>query len=451
MITVHNREIGYELILAFLSAVLSIVPFTYFWYKHGKPRLTDWVKFSTFLYLILNYYFIADQLDSKDVGIYGLIYINTQFVYQTLLVIFIGLVTINVVDLFFLIFNIDKRKTIADFKMKYNYKIRNKNFFIISSFVFVFLMYLLLGMGVIGYGADDEAATGSYSFLIQIINSIAPLFYLSYFILKYLVKIQSKKFNLAFKIYIVLYILYGLIAGMKGILIFGLVLFFIPFLESGGRLPLKVIIPATIFLMLLYPLNSNYRELINNNTNMSRVAALQIAAYKTVELDFNKGVSSSRSSYFDRISMFSYLLFAVEHEKQWYNYKNAERFAYLPFTLIPRYFIPNKPAEENGIKFQEMIIRNSNNSPTPTLYGWAYLEGGIYYVVFHLVLLSITLNIIQFYLRKGTIFYFILYTNMVIKSIIIEQDVYFFIATLFQILIIYYLFSKLFFLKMNNI
>lgn len=442
---VKNREVLFELIIAFLSSFLSLFPFTFSWYKFGKPRLTDWVKFSTFLYLILNYYLVADKFHLKDVGIYGEVYVNISFIYDTLFVIFVGLLTINIIDLIFLVINFKNVKNTASLKLDSTYVLRNEKIFIYISIIFMVLSYFLLLTGVIGYGSDGEAASGTYSFLIQIINYFSPLFYFTYVIIRYMSGNNSNLFSNSFKLYNILYIIFGLVAGMKGILIFGIVLFLIPFLASGRGIPLKVIIPLALFLMVLYPFNSNYREALTN-TN-SKLTAMQIAAVKTVNIDFSSSLNKSTNNYSDRISMFSYLLFSVENEPDWNFYKNMERFVYLPVSMIPRIFIPSKPSEENGLHLQQMIVRGIKNSPTPTVYGWAYLEGGIIFVFLHIAILSIVLNIIQFLSSKGSIFYFIFYSQVLIKSIIIEQDVYFFIATLFQMIFVYYFFSKIFFKK----
>lgn len=444
---VNNREIEYEVLLAFLSSILSIFPFTFFWYKYGKPRLTDWVKFSTFLYLIFNYYNISDSLDSKEVGIYAENFVNNSYVYEALLSVFVGLVTINLVDLFFIVTGAVKNKNVLQYQTNNKFKLRNESVFIFSSIAFLGLMYILLISGVIGYGASDEINTGSFSFLIQIINIISPVFYLSYLILKYLMDFNSKKFNIAFKVYMIFYILFGLIAGMKGILIFAVVLFLIPYLTKGRSIHLKYSIFGILFLLILYPLNSNYRDILVEKPGVSKLAALQVAAFKTFTLEFNKNVTSSKNNYSDRIAMFPYLVFSIEKEKEWTNYKNLDRFVYLPVSLVPRFILPGKPAEENGLKLQEMIVKGVRNSPTPTLYGWAYLEGGVIYIVFHLILLSIVLNFIDFYLKKKSVFYLIFYANLLVKSIIIEQDVYFFIASLFQMILVYYFFAKFYFVK----
>ena len=442
---VKNREIFFELIMAFLSSFFSLFPFTLSWYKFGRPRLTDWVKFSTFLYLIFNYYLVSDKFHLKDVGIYGEVYVNISYIYDTLVVIFIGLLTINIIDLVFLIINFKNIKETASLNLKGNYVLRNEKVFIYISIIFMLLSYFLLLTGVIGYGGDEEVITGTYSFLIQIISYFSPLFYFTYVIIKFLSGNNSKLFSNSFKLYNVLYIVFGLIAGMKGILIFGIVLFLIPFLASGRGIPVKVIIPLILFLMILYPFNNNYRESLTKTD--SKIVAMQIAAVKTVNIDFSGSLNENTNSYSDRISMFSYLLFSIEKENDWNFYKNMERFIYLPVSMIPRVFIPSKPIEENGVQLQKMIVNGVKNSPTPTVYGWAYLEGGVIFVFLHIAILSIVLNIIQFLPFKGSMFYFIFYSQVLIKSIIIEQDVYFFIATLFQMIFVYYFFSKIFFKK----
>lgn len=447
---VDNREIGYELLLAFFSSLLSLLPFTFSWYKLGKPRLTDWVKFSTFMYLIFNYYNIADLLESKEVGIYAENYVNSSYVYEALLAIFIGLVIINFIDFIFLLFINNKKIKKIDYKLKSKFVLRNERVFIISSLSFLGLMYLLLATGAIGYGGSEESNTGSYSFLFQIINVISPIFYLSYVILKYMLNYRSRRFNQAFNIYMFFYILIGLITGMKGILIFGIVLFLIPYLTFGRSIKLKYVVLSFLFLLILYPLNNNYRDILVQNQSVSKITALQLAAVKTISLDFNQGISTSKNSYTDRIAMLPYLVFSIEKEKEWNNYKNLDRFVYLPVSLVPRFIIPEKPQEENGLKLQEMIVKGVKNSPTPTIYGWAYLEGGYIYVVFHLFLLSVFLNYFDFNIKKDSIFYLILYANLLVKSIFIEQDVYFFIASLFQMLLVYYFFTKLYFVEVKN-
>ncbi|MDN4013550.1 hypothetical protein QX233_13820 [Chryseobacterium gambrini] len=444
---VKNREIEYELLLAFLSSLLSIVPFTYSWYKLGKPRLTDWVKFSTFLYLIFNYYDIANLLDSKEVGIYAENYVNISYVYGALLTVVIGLMTINIVDFLFIFFGAVKNKNVLNYEIQNKYILRNEKLFIISSLSFIGLMYLLLALGVIGYGASDEVNIGSFSFIFQVINIVSPIFYLSYLILKYSMHYNSRMFNIAFKTYMFLYILFGLIAGMKGILIFGIVLFLIPYLNSGRKINIKYVVFSFLFLLILYPLNNNYRDILVKNPGVSKIAALQVATAQTVSLNFGKNVSSSTNSYTDRIAMLPYLVFALEKEKDWNNYKNLDRFIYLPVSLIPRFILSNKPQEDNGAKLQEMIVKGIRNSPTPTMYGWAYLEGGFIYVVFHFLLLSVVLNYVDFCIKKKSIFHLIFYANLLVKSIIIEQDVYFFIASLFQMILVYYFFTKFFFVR----
>jgi uncharacterized membrane protein len=306
------------------------------------------------------------------------------------------------------------------------------------------LSYFLLLTGLIGYGADGEAASGSYSFLIQIINYFSPLFYFTYVIIKYMSGNNSKLFSNSFKLYNILYIVFGLVAGMKGILIFGIVLFLIPFLASGRGIPLKVIIPLALFLIILYPFNSNYREALTN-TN-SKVTAMQIAAVKTINIDFSGSLNENTNSYSDRISMFSYLLFSVEKEPDWNFYKNMERFVYLPVSMVPRIIYTFKACRRKWSTSSTNDRKGVRNSPTPTVYGWAYLEGGLIFVFLHIAILSIVLNIIQFLPFKGSMFYFIFYSQVLIKSIIIEQDVYF-IATLFQMIFVYYFFSKIFFKK----
>lgn len=445
---VKNREVFSELIVAFLSSLLVWVPFGYNWYKKGKPILSDWLKFATFLYLILNYYQIADKLGTKDVGIYGELYVNQSLVFPAMWIIFLSLVMINVLDLIFLIISKNKLQRLNVYEISRKYKLKNLRIFYISSYCIMILQFILLFSGVIGYGADEENNLSSYSFLLQITNQTLPLFLTIYFFLKFISEYDSRKFNFYFYTYIILYFGFGLIAGMKGILIFGIVIFLIPYLESGRSLPKKWIVPVLIFLLFLYPFNNNYRNTLINIPGISKKDAFVIAIAKTVELDFNNNVSSGSKSYSERVSLLPYLIFSMEKEKEWKYYKNMERFVYLPVSMVPRAILPGKPVSDIGVRLQSMITA-THNSITPTLYGWAYLEGGSVFVFCHLLMLLIVINIIQYTKYKNTILYFMFYVNFLISIVTIENDTYFFIAGLIQNLFVYYIFSRFFFKRVK--
>lgn len=447
--TVKNREVFSELIIAFLSSLMVWIPFGYNWYKKGKPILSDWLKFATFLYLILNYYQIADRLGSKEVGIYGELYINQSFVFEALWVIFLSLLLINIMDVIFIFISKNRQPKMDVHEINRKYKLKNLGIFYIASYCMMALQFVLLLSGVIGYGADEENNVSSFSFLLQITNQTLPLFLSIYFFLKFVSGYNFRKFNFYFYAYIILYFSFGLIAGMKGIVIFGIVIFLIPYLEAGKSISKKWIVPVLIFLLFLYPFNTNYRNTLINIPGISKKDAFVVAAVKTVELDFNNNVSSGSKSYSERVSLLPYMIFSIEKEKEWTYYKNMERFLYLPVSMVPRGIIPDKPISDIGVRLQEMIT-TSHNSITPTMYGWAYLEGGTVFVLCHLFLLLIVVNIVQYTKYKNTIFYFVLYVNFLISIVTIENDTYFFLAGLLQNLFVYYIFSIFFFRKLRQ-
>lgn len=124
------------------------------------------------------------------------------------------------------------------------------------------------------------------------------------------------------------------------------------------------------------------------------------------------------------------------------------RFIYLPVSMVPRAILPDKPVSDIGVRLQSMITA-THNSITPTLYGWAYLEGGTAFVFYHLLMLLIIINIIQYTKYRNTILYFLFYVNFLISIVTIENDTYFFIAGLIQNLFVYYIFSRFFFKKVK--
>jgi len=442
---VAGRDIFSELIVVAIILQLTVIAFLYNWYRHGIVKLVDYFRLSSFFFLIWNYLSIADKTDKK-VGIDGEFYINNNYILPSLITILIGVLALTLIDKVFQVLLNRQQKPFTLF-VPQNYTLKNFNIFYIISGLFLLIQVYLLVFGLSGYNAESKE-TGVYqSSFVQFVSNISALFLTIFCVLKYLYNVSGRVFNLLFVLYILGYIFYGLITGMKGTLIFGAVIFFIPYFLSGRTLSVKWVVLGSFFLIFLYPFNNNYRLILNDYPSFKKSDAIFLAGAMTLSQDFETNFNSSSDSYGYRFSMFPYLVYVEQHESNWNHYKNMQRYAYLPFFFIPRSILPSKPVQDNGDKLHQMILKHGKNSITPTSYGWAYLEGNNFYVFFSFVLLGIVISIFQYVVDKKNIFYLLFYIFLVIQLMIVENEIFFLLSSIFQNIIFYYLFSKLLFKK----
>ncbi|TDD98358.1 oligosaccharide repeat unit polymerase [Flavobacterium cellulosilyticum] len=445
--SVTEYSVFIDLILVGCIFQISVYPFIKNIYKFGFPKIIDFFRFSSFIFLPLNYLNIADQLNEERVGIYGILLINKDFVTESLFCVFICLLAIGIADkMFSLKFH---EKNNVTFPVVKNVVLKNLNVFISISFFFISIQFYLLFAGLIGYGADSTYyAENQYSFVLQFLSSFSGLFFITYAILKYLYDFDTRKFNFYYILYCVLYFVFGLYSGMKGTIIFGIVYILLPFYFSGRSLKKSWIVSILVVGFLLYPINTEYREILAHNENISKDVALGLAINSAFQIkDFGE---KSSSSYNERLSMFPYLVKSLELENKWDVYKNMERYFYLPISFIPRFLLSNKPTSDTGSKFQNLIFQDTNNSITPTAYGWAYLEGGLIYAFLQFFLLGIVISIFQYVVNKKTIFFLIFYSTLIVQMLVVENDVYFLLAQILQSVFIYSIYYKIFFKKIEN-
>lgn len=114
-----------------------------------------------------------------------------------------------------------------------------------------------------------------------------------------------------------------------------------------------------------------------------------------------------------------------------------DRFPYLPFSFLPRFLLPSKPVSDTGIVLNKMMTGYDRSSQTATTFGWAYLEGGIYFVLIEFFIFGIVLSLFQFSKRKNEIFLQLFLGNLTIMMLKVESDIYFLLATIIQDFIIY--------------
>lgn len=419
---------------------MSLITFINSWFRNGKPKLLDWFRLSTFLYIILNFLSIAKNLKSQN-NFDGLI-VHAQMLIPSLLTIFVGLVGLLIGEFILKVFKIRKNKN----RRIYTYKFRSIQFFyIFTILISVIHMYLML-TGQIGYGTFQENTTSSTSFLFQTLLFISPFLLGVFSIMKYKYNYKDTKFNYIFLLYFIIQVISGFLSGMKESIIVPIIIVAIPYLLSGRKVPKKLVIISSVCFLFIYPINNSFREILNAYPNLPREKAFGLALAKTVDINFSDNIKNSTDNYSSRLSLFPYLVYSVENQQNWKVYKSMDRYIYLPVAwIVPRFILPDKPKSENGGLVNEMIYGRDvgPNSLTVTVYGWSFFEGGYFYVLVLFILLGLVITYFESILGLSSFFGILIYTQLLVLLLKVESDIYFLISSIFQMLLVNYILLKI--------
>lgn len=359
----------------------------------------------------------------------------------TLMVIFLGLLGLKVGELIFLF----KKKKISNIPIK-KYQIKNIYFFYLFILLSSVIQLYMMLTGEVGYGTLQENTTSNFSFLFQAILIISPFLLALLCIFKFMFKTEEPLFNQFFIFYLIIQILYGFMSGMKEAIIVPCMIVMVPFLLAGNKLPKRLVLIGIFSLIFLYPLNNNFRNILNAYPSFPREQALGLAIAKTVELDFVENLNSSSDEYSTRLSLFPYLVYSLENEKEWNYYKNLNRYIYLPVAwIVPRFLLPDKPKSETGGVLNEMVHDRmvGSNSLTVTTFGWAYFEGGYFYVFILFFFFGVFISYFQHILGLNSLMGILIYIQILILLLKVETDIYFLISFILQTILINYLFLKI--------
>lgn len=434
-LTIQNYDLKLGILLCGLIIELSLISFLNNWYKLRTPKLLDWFRLGTFLTLILNFLGIAFSLDSAD----GILVNNTVFVssanaLKTLFVILIGLLGLRFSDICIKFFPFKIKPS----KQK-NYTIQRINLFYVMSLVLSIIQITLMLSGFTGYGSNISYNTSQYSFLLQIIMLFAPFHLVFFAILKFFFKKGGTTFNSIFIFFFIGQLLLGFLSGMKEEMITPIILITVPYIFSGGKISRSIILIFTFSILILYPINNNYRDYLNT-TKLDKQDALGLAIVSTFSGSSSEIIVSGSESYFARLSLFPMAMYSVDIEQSWNEYKYLNRYLLLPITWItPRFLFPQKPKSDTGSKLYETITGNNFNSTTPSTFGWAYLEGGYIPAFISFLIFGLIISIIQTKLNLNSLFWIIIYSIFLSNLLKIESDIYFQISEIFQTLLITYL------------
>jgi len=427
-----RESVVYELIVCFGILILTVIQFIHNWYKLGSPTLLDWFRLTAFYSIIFDYLSLVNKFNGViDWGYQGGVYLKPEFIIDTLFVVFIALIVLSLTEK--IIYALRKR-TVKETK----YSLKSFNIFLVFSAAVYGLQLYYLMSGKIGYGTGTEESTGDNSFVLQTVNNLSSVVLIVWGLLRYYYKTLKDSQIKYYYLFLGVGMCIGILSGMKESFIVPLVCFLIPFLKSGNQIPKKIMIIFGIFIMILYPLNNNYRDALNSKIGLTKSEAFLLALNKTYNTDITHLFDSSSKSYSARFSLYPYLQYSIEKEKEWDYYKNMSRYIYLPFSFIPRSIIPSKPISDTGAKLNKLIAGVENNSQTATTFGWSYLEGGYLYVIISFFLLALVVTYLGAVLFRGHLIHHVINASLLITMLKTESDVYFILAGIIQNFIITY-------------
>jgi len=435
-------DIGKEVVIATILTIViyiqSVGEFFYFYKRKGRPRLQDWMRVALFISLVLNFMKIVNTEEGTPIVSFSVTTISLLDSPLTMTIIILSMVSL---DIAYFISNIFKKPKVINIQYKIKHKTWVFGILIVSTLI---QTYLLLS-GISGYGSDLQYTAGFVS-LVKVIAGILNPFAL--IISAYILFIENSyniTYRIIFYIALIMQVLLGLLSGMKENTLIPIIYVCIVFLISGRKLPRNLIYIGIFVLALLYPLNNAYRHIINDpyqNTG-SHTLNMRIAINNLIKRPLTETLETGISKYGDRTSMYPYLQYSVDIETEWDYYKNMTRYFALPIVwLVPRAVWSDKPRSDIGGVLNQKIVGYENRSAvTPTNIGWAYLEGGLQFVIVIFILLGMLFEFIDRGNHKKPII-LLFYVLLFHKAIKPEWDPYFMFAAMIQTFVLYWILLK---------
>ena len=425
---------------------MTIISFIENWYKRKRPTLLDWFRVATFVVIVLNYFSIISSNDNVIKG-FANYDVSERFLVPTLFVVLVGIIGMKAGELLYSA-RFKNRRWYKTTSREKQINLRSPFLFYCFSFVIGAIQISLMLSGNLGYGDSVDYSLSSFSFIYQILNILGVFILSVYSVLKYLYHYRDTIFNVNFLYFAFIQFGYGLLSGMKENVIGPLVIILIPYIMGGYKLSKQRIIIVVLCILVIYPINNSYRVILNASPDVTKIEAIGLAVIKLGDTRFEESLQSGGDSYVSRLSLFPYLVYSVENEAKWTYYKNLTRYIYLPVAwILPRFIIPSKPTSGIGAILNMKVNGNDTSSITPTTYGWAYFEGGYFYVFILFLFFGLIISFFQNYLSVNTLLGILLYVMILLTLLKVEEDIYFIVAQILQTACIYFVFTKVFFVS----
>ncbi|TRO64272.1 hypothetical protein [Christiangramia sabulilitoris] len=445
--TLENFELKTGVLLCGVLIELSLIVFVNNWYRLKTPKLLDWFRLGTFLTLILNFFSLAFFLDSEG----SILVNNTKLVSSDNALVLLFIVLIGLLGLKFGQLFIESFPSKKKYSKEIFYKVKRLNLiYLLTISISIIQVYLMLN-GFIGYGSDKSHNISQYSFLLQAIQIMVPFFLVLLSVLKFFFKSSGVFFNSIFISFLLVQFIVGFLSGMKENILTPIILIAVPYIFSGRKIPKVSFLIIIVGVFIIYPINNNYRDILNNS-KLNKNQALNLAIVSTFNDSTTELISSGSESYSNRLSLLPMAMYSVQIEQSWNEYKYLDRYLLIPIAwIIPRGLLPQKPASDTGSKLYKTITGGTNNSVTPSTFGWAYLEGGYIPVFLTFLFLGLFVTMIQTHLNIHSIFGLIIYSLLLSELLKIEADIYFRISGMLQVLLISYFLYKIFITHHNSL
>jgi len=234
----------------------------------------------------------------------------------------------------------------------------------------------------------------------------------------------------------------GLLSGMKHEFLFVFFGVVIPYLwtrrprRSGSSSRLKEAVFASglvAAMLLLFAANPLYRHALNQlGASKSRIEQGSVAAGLVVDrltLESSGGtlLTTGAENAWARLSIFPFHLAVVDQVPESQPFRSFDRYPVLPaMSFVPRFAWSEKPVNTSGSDFQRHFISTRVvNSTTPTVYGWSYMEAGLFGVLIVLMSLGLIAGFVERYLAERqfrSVAAVILYTALFVSLAEIEAD-----------------------------
>lgn len=425
-------KVAFGVFLCLILYIQSVTTFLHYYKLKGIPRLIDWMRIALFFYLVLDFMKLVNLSGGKTsidfIDNYLTNLTDAPFTLGTLIIAYFSLEIGNFIYKEFKIFKIGKYRK----NRKLYFRIKGKNklliLFVISTLVEA---YFLLA-GISGYGSRLDDITGSSSFIKNVFGNLNQITLILSSYVVFIEHYKNTRYRNTFFLLIGAQALLGLISGMKESFLIPILYSGIAFLMGGGRIKKQYLFIGIAILLLLYPLNNEYRNVINDPFLNKGNNSIIVAFNNLLDQPFVESLQSGTESYRNRTSMYGYLQNSIQSEPLWGYYKHMNRYLVLPIVwLIPRSFWPNKPRADVGAVYNDQLVGRTTNSITPTNIGWAYFEGGIGYVIIIFILIGMFFSMINSSELRSPIIFF-LFVWCLHKAIKPEWDPYFMFSSAIQ-------------------
>ena len=440
-----NIAVVKALLLCALLYLMSFIPFIHYFKTKGRPRLIDWMRIVLFSSIVMDFMKTVNESNGKTT-IFFIDNITTDltdapFVLFTLIIAFLSLeIGHQGFELVSRYYTIPKRiGNLGSFKLKGKKKLI---FFLAVSTIFQIYFQIT---GIAGYGSSIEYTTGIFSFIKNIQGNFNQIILILTCYVVFVERYKNPKFKNFFYILLIIQAIMGLLSGMKENFLLPILYASVAFIIGGGRVKKSFVIVGFGILILLYPLNNSYRNIINDPfLNKGNSMVNIVLAIENIQQDpLSKTLLGGVESYSARSSMYGYLDNSIKTETNWNYYKNMNRYWAIPLVwLIPRSFWPEKPRSDVGAIYNDILVGRTTNSITPMNVGWSYFEGGIVFVLIIFVLMGIFFSKIDYSnIQKPIVFFFYIWSlHQVIKP---EWDPYFMFSSAIQSFVLCWLTIKI--------